>query len=669
MIEFALVAASVIGEVGLTELVKFLKGNKKQLQKAYEKAFQNTVDWYEKTYGNQYGRKNGRFFNHHPAEEEFAKLLLLRPEPDIGLISAIKLDEEKKAPLEVIQAFVNKLRHEMRQIRECEAVLVEREKFLSLKNIEAHAATLPEYLPGMAKNIEKLTKKFVGDEKAIHSEINPNPTPIDWQELEKMFREEYRLDRLDYGHLGTSHRDQLEHKLELQKVYIALNVKDRSFDKITSAAKVKELTPTQYKNLPLLFQRFDDLIHLEREKDFKIFQAQAEIDEKQTYQIARKILHECDSNNLRHPNVILKEITTSQRLKQEQALQILALLSNSAIVPRPIAEIPAKERCHLFIGDAGGGKSTACRYMALRCFEDWRKEQSKILAEEFGITGETPLPIYLRLEDFGKMISEYAEGMLCLFQCAAKFWKHSNGKSLFTAGQLYHTLQHQPVWLFLDGLDEISNPENRMKLASVVQKLVKSNAFPQMYLTLTSRPAAINDEVLNTLSIPYFTILNLEQEQIESFAHNYFAANLLEETQDQVDQRANELIDALEAVPAAKQLTTNPLLLTVIAVLHYKEGKLPQHRAELYEKCIEQLMAQKATTPGRLETGKISFRFPPLPGKPIIDLNHNQIVDMLRDLAFHAHQRTVDEIYLNPELVLQRLRDEKNDFIPPEKKA
>ena len=42
---------------------------------------------------------------------------------------------------------------------------------------------------------------------------------------------------------------------------------------------------------------------------------------------------------------------------------------------------------------------------------------------------------------------------------------------------------------------------------------------------------------------------------------------------------------------------------------------------------------------------------------------------MLRDLAFHAHQRTVDEIFLNPELVLQRLRDEKNDFIPPEKKS
>ena len=63
MIEIAAIVTAVAGKVGLTELLKFLKGNKKQLQKAYEKAFQNTVEWYEKTYGNQYGRKNNRFFN------------------------------------------------------------------------------------------------------------------------------------------------------------------------------------------------------------------------------------------------------------------------------------------------------------------------------------------------------------------------------------------------------------------------------------------------------------------------------------------------------------------------------------------------------------------------------------------------------------------------------
>ncbi len=661
MIEFALVAASVIGEVGLTELVHFLKGNKSQLQKAYERAFQNTVDWYEKNYGNRYGRKNERFFDYRPAEAEFAKLLLLRPEPDIALISRIELADDKKAPPEVILAFVQKLRQELSQIRECEAVLVEREKFIALIGIKSDTSEIRNVI----KELVDLKKKEMGlEEKRFAKKIEPDPTPIDLRELETMFRDVYRLDRLDYGHLGTT-RDRLEHKLELQKVYVALNVKDRSFDRIMQAADVRELTLRQQRNLPLLFQRFDELLHLKLEKDQRMVALELETDEKPSHTIARKILEECKASNLRQAEVIIKEIMSGLRLERDQVYRILWQLSSWAIVPRPLASIPAKARFHLFIGDAGAGKSTACRYLALQCFEAL-KGQTRFI-EKSWFAEKTPFPIYLRLEDFGKLISDYADGECCLLECAARFWQRGDKTQLFSAGQLYYAMQHQPVWLFLDGLDEISNPDSRMKLAMVVRDIVASDQFPQLQITLTSRPAAITDELLNTLGIPYFTILNLEQKQIEDFAYRYFAANLLDETEARVKQQAKELIDALEEVPAARRLATNPLLLTVIAVLHYKEGKLPHYRAELYEKCIEQLMAQKAATPGKLETGKISFKFPADASKPVIDWNHNQIIDMLRDLAFHAHQRTEDEVFLNPELMLQRLK--QSDLIPPKKKS
>lgn len=410
-----------------------------------------------------------------------------------------------------------------------------------------------------------------------------------------MFREEYRLDRLDYGHLGTT-RDSLEHKLELQKVYVALKVKDRSFERIMQAAKVKKLTVQQQKNLPLLFQRFDDLLHLAHEKDQRALCVEKEADDKKSYPIARKILEECNARNIRSAKVIISEIMSSQHLNMSQVYRVLWILSSWAIVPRPLAEIPAKDRIFLIIGDAGGGKSTACRYMALRCFEDLKQGLSAkkgspgCLEREFGITDKTPLPVYMRLEDFGTMIADYPDVDCCLFECAAKFWHRTGNSEAFTAGQLYHALHKKPVWLFLDGLDEISNPVNRHRLAEVVKGLVSSKAFPHLRLTLTSRPAAITDELLNELGIPYYTLLYLEQDQIIDFAHRYFAANLPDETNSQVNRRAQELINALEEVPAARRLAINPLLLTVIAVLHYKEGKLPHYRAELYEKCIEQLM-------------------------------------------------------------------------------
>ncbi|MDZ7402200.1 MAG: SUMF1/EgtB/PvdO family nonheme iron enzyme [candidate division KSB1 bacterium] len=663
MIDIATIAASVIGEVGLKELLRFLNGNKKALQKAYEKAFQNTVDWYEKEYPNKSGSKDNRFFHYRATENELAKLLFLKPEPDLSLISRIELRRgESVQPREVL-AFVNHLREELSQIRECEAVLVEREKFLILTGIKSDTADIRDGI----KELVNLKKREMGlEEKLSAQKIVPDPTPIDWHELEKMFRDVYRLDRLDYGHLGTT-RDRLEHKLELQKVYVALNVKDRTFDRIVQAAKVKKLSIQQQKNLPLLFQRFDELLHLEHEKDQRIAILEEETDEETSHTIAKKILEECRSSNLRQAEVIIKEIMSGLRLEREQVYPILWQLSSWAIVPRPLESIPAKAQFHLFIGDAGAGKSTACRYLALQCFEALRGREQTRSPEETWVVKEKPLPIYLRLEDFGKLIAEYGDASCCLFECAARFWQRSDKTQLFSAGQLLYALQHQPVWLFLDGLDEISNAENRLKLAEAARDIVSSNQFPQLQITLTSRPAAITDELLNTLGIPYFIILNLEQNQIEDFAYRYFAANLLDETEERVRQQAQELIDALEEVPAARRLATNPLLLTVIAVLHYKEGKLPHYRAELYEKCIEQLMAQKAATPGKLETGKISFQYPRGASKPIIDWNHNQIIDMLRDLAFHAHQRTEDEVFLNPDLMLQRLR--QSDLIPPEKKS
>ncbi len=663
MIDIAGILIAVAGERALKELLKLFRGNKKALQKAYEGAFQRTIAWYEKKYQNKYGEKNNRFFDFEIAEKEFAKLLFLHQEPNIELISSIEFEKRKTTPIEVVKEFIDQLWYQLSQVRELEAILVEREKFLILTGIISDTAEIRNDL----KELVALKKKEMGlEEKILSRQITPDPTPIDWRELEDMFCNVYRLDRLDYGHLGTT-RDRLEHKLELQKVYIALNVKDRSFDRIMQAARVKELTLQQQKNLPLLFQRFDELLHLKQEKDQRMVALEKDTDEKPSHAIAQKILEECKSPNLRQADVIIREIMSSQRMQGDQVYRILWTLSSWAIVPRPLENIPAKKRFHLFIGDAGGGKSTACRYLALRCFEDLKNEKSKALERELGIAGKKPLPIYLRLEDFGKLIADYPDGTCCLFECAAKFWQRADKTQLFTAGQLYHALQHQPVWLFLDGLDEISNPDNRMKLAAVVRDIVASDQFPQLQITLTSRPAAITDELLNTLSIPYFTILNLEQKQIEHFAYRYFAANLLDETEERVKQQAKELIDALEEVPAARRLATNPLLLTVIAVLHYKEGKLPQYRAELYEKCIEQLMAQKAATPGKLETGKISFRYPAGASKPLIDWNHNQIIDMLRDLAFHAHQRTEDEVFLNPELMLQRLRE--SDLIPPEKKS
>ncbi|MFH1563387.1 MAG: SUMF1/EgtB/PvdO family nonheme iron enzyme, partial [Nitrospirota bacterium] len=513
--------------------------------------------------------------------------------------------------------------------------------------------------------------------------VEPDSTPINRQKLEDVFRTEYRLDKLDFGHLGAT-REQLNQKLELQSVYVALKVKERTFDRLMTSANITALTSHQQKNLPRLFQQIDELVRLEQEKNQRSFETNQKeaclvMDERLSHFIACKILMEANAENIRAAKVIINEIKSSHPNKHQQVMSILQALSNLAVISRSLAEIPGKARFHLLIGDAGAGKSTACRYMALRCFEG--------LQAEFEITGTTPLPIYLRLEDFGKMVADYTDGLHCLLACAANFWQGSNKSELFNAGQfhpptprqrgiegsnkselfnagqLLYAISHQPVWLFLDGLDEISNPDNRLKLADIVCKIAQSNLFPQLRITLTSRPATITNELLDKLGIPDFHILDLEQSQIVDFAHKYFAANLPEETERK--KQAQEFLSALNAVPAAGRLASNPLLLTVIAVLHYKAGALPRYRVELYEKCIDQLMAQKATTPGRLGTGNITFKYP----LASIDWDHFRIIDVLCDLAFHTHQNPEDEMLLKPEFLRKRLQESKLNLIPEEIKS
>jgi|GEM_PF-1388167 len=670
MIDFAALVVTTLTSESVKKLFKFLGGTKSQLQKDYEDAFANTVLWYEKTYGDKYGKRRNRFFDYQAAEQELAKLLFIRQEPDLQLIAEIKLAEGKRAPKEVVLAFEKKLCAEMAKMRNCEDILIEREDY-------RRRVQLGEDVHGIIVGVEKIDKKLkqlielkrkdsAPPKLSTELELKPDPKPIDWKALEQVFRDEYHLDRLDYGHLGTT-KDCLEHKLELQKVYIKLDVKERSFDRLKQAANIKELSPQQQKNLPLLFRRIEDLLHLDRESAHDLMPRPEKADKKLTDDIARKILQECGAQSLRGAKIIIQDLVQQARCKHSVAMGVLSELSQSATILTPLASIPGKARFHLLIGGAGAGKSTACRYFSLRCFDAFGSPEKNSLHQEFGLNEPAIYPIYIRLEDFSKVAAAHHKAFQCLFECIARFWRREDKPEIFNVGQLLHVLQAQPVWLLLDGLDEIPSSEIRLKLAGIVHDLAQSDRFPQLHITLTSRPAAISDQLLEDLAIPSYEIFDLNPEQITDFAHKYYAANLLEESDAQVKQRAEELLSALDDVPAAKRLATNPLLLTVIAVLHYKERTLPKYRAQLYEECVKQLMAQKAKTPGRLETGNISFRYPPAPERAVIEWNHDQITDMLRDLAFHAFESSDEEVFLTPQLMLHRVRE--SDLIPSEIKS
>lgn len=223
MIDIATVAASVIGEVGLKELLRFLKGNKKALQKDYERAFRNTVDWYEKEYPNKSGSKDNRFFHYQATEDELAKLLFLKPAPDVSLISRIELKPGESAQPQEVLAFVNHLRKEMSQIRECEAILVEREKFDALIKIKDQAAKIAEATVEMRNDVHEIKNVLVSSTKKETKIIKP----LNWHNLFDAFRRR-GLDQVSIKHVGGGFRG--PESLELSDVFFELDAGKRSFN-------------------------------------------------------------------------------------------------------------------------------------------------------------------------------------------------------------------------------------------------------------------------------------------------------------------------------------------------------------------------------------------------------------------------------------------------------
>ncbi|MEK7831703.1 MAG: HEAT repeat domain-containing protein, partial [Acidobacteriota bacterium] len=96
-----------------------------------------------------------------------------------------------------------------------------------------------------------------------------------------------------------------------------------------------------------------------------------------------------------------------------------------------------------------------------------------------------------------------------------------------------------------------------------------------------------------------FTLLDLEREQIEKFLNGWCPAVerfLSPDTSDEeLARRAQAEIDGIlksvDGNTGVKRLATNPLLLTILALIHHSGARLPSRRVELYELATNSLLS------------------------------------------------------------------------------
>lgn len=107
-------------------------------------------------------------------------------------------------------------------------------------------------------------------------------------------------------------------------------------------------------------------------------------------------------------------------------------------------------------------------------------------------------------------------------------------------------------------------------------------------ILITSRIAGYSRSRFSVETYRHFTLLDFDDDEINDFVQKWYRSRL--DNEREAMQMADDLATAMQKKPRILELAHNPLMLTIIAVIHRYEAQLPEDRLELYDKATESLL-------------------------------------------------------------------------------
>lgn len=292
------------------------------------------------------------------------------------------------------------------------------------------------------------------------------------------------------------------------------------------------------------------------------------------------------------------------------------------------------------LGDPGSGKTTLLRYLALLYARDLAENSYQVQAR-LGSAEPRRLPILLPLRQIGQFLQsrpdEGTEGhaRLLEFLLAALA-----SERIELPGDFFDPwLTQGEAVILLDGLDEVANPDLRRRVSRLVEGFTQ--AYERCRYVVTSRIVGYTGPARLGESYAVTTVRDFTRDDIEQFLgnwHRLIAVGQLgegESTLAYASEQTRHLLQAIDSNPRIRDLAINPLLLTVIAMVHRDRVKLPDRRAELYAEAIDVLLGKWEEAKGVQESPILSD------GQPF-DTGDRRL--LLQDLALHLHERKQKDI-------------------------
>lgn len=284
-----------------------------------------------------------------------------------------------------------------------------------------------------------------------------------------------------------------------------------------------------------------------------------------------------DRRNDRSLNkMILAESDTQERLERDREEE------------KELGNVLGEKRRIAIVGGPGTGKTTTLKWLAIISALPGAEGREKRI--KFGLPPEPLVPVYVRFRQFSERFQQRGlhgvEGRVGLVAdfLAAQFEGGLLGNAPTRTEGLQmaqEILESEHSLLLFDGLDEVADEAIRVRLFEAVADLIQKYKAPRV--VVTSRPYAFRTD-RSPLDLALFEPLPLDRTGRRIFAGQWYRSvrshlgTAITETQ--AETLANDLAKTAETL---SDLAETPLLLSILALVHFNRQGLPVERATLYD--------------------------------------------------------------------------------------
>ncbi|MCP4694924.1 MAG: NACHT domain-containing protein, partial [Desulfobacterales bacterium] len=354
-----------------------------------------------------------------------------------------------------------------------------------------------------------------------------------------------------------------------------------------------------------------------------------------------------DAGSVQHPlglaNVYIDLNTTTSISKTGEADGYLEWRPAGAVdretLPLSALVAAANNDRMTLLGDPGSGKTTFIRHL-VHCLADPGKRNNLAQWPE---DASGKLPILVILRDFAHSLPDPVPEIATPNHLWSFITDRMKKENLELAVEpVRRALEKGGAIVLLDGLDEISTLPGRVFVRDAVNGFADrypGNRFLVTCRVLSYQPPDPPDEPdLRLAGFLDFELAPFDEVMIDRFIQAWY---------EELGRKGNAPLQEVEGLVKKlqnavrqkdiKRLATNPLLLTVMALVHAHKGKgeLPDARAKLYEESVDILL-------WRWEQIKSGDGEDAAPLRRLLRKARRTDADLMRvlwELAFDAHPR------------------------------